>query len=1239
LKNSNILQQLAVAFLLLIGASVATAGPHASVITQTVDNAARVSLRGNISPFAQSKNDLGAVGDSVPTGTLYLLLGRSSSEQRQLDQYVLGLSTPGSATYRQWITPAEFGASYGANDDDVATVTSWLVSQGFNVEKVSQSKTVIAFSGATGTVRSAFGTEIHKFTVGGAILYANDSDPLIPAALAPVVRGVVGLTRIAPSSQSAASSGSTAKASLRAKPALTTNEGNGLIFFVVPGDAAVIYDTPNSAMNPAYTGATLDGTGVTIGAIEISNLASTSLQDFANYRIAFLGNTSTQAAGYIPTVVVEGTDPGVVDTAGYNFNADLFTPMENAIGNGEISQGLAPGSKTILYVAQTYQQAIQRAVDDNSVSILINANDDCEANLGAAYNAFLNEVYEQAAAQGITVVASSGSLGSGGCATKQITTGNGLAVSGLASTPWDTAVGGTDFQELYNQANLPQYVNTATSVYTYIAGAAPYYTTALSYIPEGAWNNTTGVFTIYGNNQLPYVSPGLTFPASGGGLSSAAVCSGTISSTDGTCSGSLSGYSKPAYQTSLTPNDGVRDVPDIALFASQAYEAFTQDHPSWAICDDLSYDCASNRQMVSPYGGTAAAASAVAGIFALVEQSTGSRLGLVNPTLYKLFTAAPAAFHDITTGNNSVSCTLGSPSCGANGYLEGYNAGTGYDLTTGLGSLDVAKLVANWGKAGLDITTTTLTAGTSASSLGTSTVIVAHGSTVYFTATVKPSAATGNISIVNNSGNQNSGSLALVALSGGSASFSSQALTGGTYAVNASYSGDANDQLSASNSISVTVTPESTTLGLLLQAIDPSTGAVTSSPASVPYGQQLGLTVTPYGTAGAGKGTVPTGSTSVSNGSTSLATQSQSATGVAVLSIPNTSSLTPGSDSLNVAYSGDESYNAVSKALGVTVTKGAVSIITSGVPACSTLKGDWSVEPTCTVAAGVQTDSVGAAPTGTLPISFNGSLQTIALTATQYGTSTGVNVAGAAATTAAIDVASYVGTYLPTWSATYGGDSNYQSGSGTSTTVKANEQVVSEPSGATFALTSSAATAVSPGGQGTSTITITPAGGFMGQVALTCAVSGGSGSYPPTCTIPATSPTFANSTVQTVTLTIATTAATSAAVAVKNGNRTFTAGGTGIAAIGSFLLCGLLIWKRRIATAMFVLLLAGPFLFTLSGCGSGTTAGGGGGTGTTGTPAGTYTVTVTASNPNLTYNQGWVSNPITGSTVVSITVN
>jgi hypothetical protein len=1027
------------------------------------------------------------------------------------------------------------------------------------------------------------------------------------------------------------------KSQVSISPQLTSGRSQIPGFFMTAGDAAVVYDLPNSTMNPAYSGSTLDGTGVTIGAIELSNVATDSLQDFVQYRTTFLNNTSTQATAYIPTIVVEGNDPGVVSDS-----------ASSPIADGEISQAIAPGSHTILYVASTMAQALVRAVDDNKVSILLNgAVQDCESNLGPATNAFLYDEYEQAAAQGITVIAAAGDFGSTGCKTKTSTTATGFGVNGGASTPWNLAVGGTEFQVL--ETNPSQYITMGTSGQVSV-GSSPYYITALSYIPEAVQNGTTWAgMTTYDNNSL---AKGLTNEgASGGGASSKAVCSGTITGQVGdsssTCSGSLSGYTKPSWQTSLTPSDGVRDVPDIALFSGNGFPyynstgtTYVSAQAAWALCIDSNVsaswpNCTASApgQNVAGTGGTTAAAAAAAGIFALVEQAQGQRLGLVNPTLYRLASVEPSVFHDVSAGNNSVPCTASSANCGSNGFLSGYNAVAGYDMASGFGSLDVAKLISNWSNAGLDQTSVSLSAGLTSSAMGTSAVSVPHGTTVYFNAAVNPTTATGSVALVNTSGVQSAASLPLATLANGIANFSSLSLPGGTYTVQASYGGDSNDAAAQSNSISITVSPEASTLGMALRSYDPSTGTVTNNVTSVPYGMELALTVTPYGSAGSGKGTTPTGTISAASGqnsfgSTQLLTVASDAggPGTGYLGYFNSAVLTPGADTIAVTYSGDSSYTATTSNLGITVTKAPVTV-TAGIGSqnCTTLKSDWSVKPTCTASANVNTNSVGNVPSGNITIAFNGVSQSVALSAgSGLGTSTGVNVVNSIGQTSAIDVTNYVGTYLPTTTATYGGDSNYQGGNGASSVNIA----VSEPTGASFALSNSGSVTMSTGAQGSSTITITPASGFLGPVTLTCTVNG-TGTNKPTCTIPATA-VVSGSSAQTVTLSLNATSTTASSKTALAG------GGVGFFGVGGLLLCGLLIWKRRIAMGMIAIFLVGIILMPVSGCSKGGSSSSGGSSGTT---KGTYTVTIQGSNSNVTYNSGWVSSPITASTTVTVTVN
>ena len=156
-------------------------------------------------------------------------------------------------------------------------------------------------------------------------------------------------------------------------------------------------------------------------------------------------------------------------------------------------------------------------------------------------------------------------------------------------------------------------------------------------------------------------------------------------------------FTKPPWQTGIgVPQDGVRDVPDISLNASP-------DHDASLVCArgncvngfrDVSSDPNLNNSL-TVVGGTSMGAPTFAGIVALINQKMGSSQGNVNPTLYAMAASTPAAFHDITTGNNMVPCTAGSTDCPSSGEL-GYSATPGYDLASGLGSIDAFNLVTNW---------------------------------------------------------------------------------------------------------------------------------------------------------------------------------------------------------------------------------------------------------------------------------------------------------------------------------------------------------------------------------------------------------------------------------------------------------------------------------------------------------------------------------------------------------------
>jgi subtilase family serine protease len=1154
---------------------------------------------------------------------------------------------PGTALFRQWLLPTEYGIRFGASPDDIATVRTWLESNGFTIEQVSPAANVIRFSGNMGAVRTAFHTEIHQYEVNGELHLANGSAPSIPAALAPVVRGIAALNDFYPKPHVIRGEHATSSTKPGAvRPELTIygpsswgTESYDVYYLPGAGDAAIIYDTPNKAMNSAYSGTTWNGTGVTIGIAGDSNLSASAITDVANYRSMFLNEPLATAVtdAQLPNVVVDGNDPGATGDE-----------LE-ALVDVEMAEAFAPKALTSLYTsANTDLQyglflAMQRAVDDNAVSILNISFGACEQDLGAGGNAFINEIYEQAAAQGISITVSSGDSGSAGCDSSWVSfsaaASSGLAVNGFASTPWNVAVGGTDFDVLYSTSlsTVEQYIQAPSATAT-LLGNPPYYGTALSYIPEEPWNDSTEVFTTYANNA-PYKygnGPENTL-AGGGGMSSAAVCSGTTSSS-GSCSGTMGGYKKPAFQTSLTPVDSVRDVPDVSLFSG----SFMSDdgyspyfNAAWSICSDntvngdsYSYTdcvtasgttgcdgtCSVNGQVTttSAVGGTSTAVPSMAGILALVIQSQGGqRLGQADYGIYNLAANHPSDFHDITQGNNSVLCTAGSTNCGSNSFMAGYNAGAGYDLATGIGSIDVAKFVNDWGTVKFATTTTTLAAGTSASSLSTSPLTVAHGSIVYFQVGVSPSTASGNVVLTSDNSQENSDGIITATISNGVAWFSTQALPGGTYTLYARYGGDTANASSQSQGIQVTVSPENSSMQFNLNVYDAKTGDLTAiSPASAVYGSQFYANISPYGgTEGLAKGNPATGTLTLSQNGAQLTTITLDSQGVANYEFTS-STLSPGTYTLAAAYSGDSSYKASTTTQTLTITKAPVSAI-AGPTNGST------VQPTANVEVGstITVYSYGAAPAGSLAVQMNGaSLGTVNVTNGSVVFESEQNAsAGIAVTASQIGVGNSA-----TFTIAYNGDSNYQGAGPFNTTV-----TVAEPVNAALALSTSGNITITTSGQsGTSMLTVTPSNGFGGSVSLTCALTSGAVAYyNPTCSIPS-SVSISGTAAQTATITVSTTASTTANVKKRTAVLTELGGG-GIVFAGALIV--LVPRRRKLWLPMFCFVALGAALLTI-GCSAGGGSIGPGG-GSSGTPAGTYTFTITGANGS-----------ISGSTTQTVTV-
>ncbi|MGB7281064.1 MAG: protease pro-enzyme activation domain-containing protein [Candidatus Acidiferrum sp.] len=990
------------ALLLVLACAMAGRASAQSVarplLTQKIDDTQMVALHGTVHPLAQARYDRGAVPDSFAANRILLLLSRPPEREAALQQFLNDVHRRGLANYHRWLTPQEFGAQFGPADSDIQAAEDWLNSAGFSVARATKSKQYIEFSGMAGQLRKAFRTEIHQYNVNGETHYANATEVSIPAALAQLVRGVSPLNdfRAKPYVRvrgTALYSPARGKATPEWTAPNDFGTSNPNIYLLAPEDFATQYD-----LGPLYQ-AGVKGAGETIGIINESNIDVSQVN--AYQQLFGLPNNP-------PQVVIDGDDPGTLEEV----NVEAYLDVE-------VSGAVAPGATVNLYIAggSTLQDPLQlaavRAVEDNQASVLSISFGNCESGLGVAGNQFWNDLWEQAAAQGQTVFVAAGDSGPA-C---NIFSGN--AVSGIASTPWNVAVGGTDFY----YSDYATGGASATTLWNATNDAnlgslkAP--------LPEQAWNDGFG---------LDVISDGLErgeIGAGGGGPSSCV----TIVKATSAC---VSGYAKPAWQSGPgVPSDGVRDLPDVALYASNGANL-----SAWPICA-YAGECAvgtSEGADVLVVGGTSASSPAMAAIMALVDEKYG-RQGQANYTLYALAQQKPLAFHDITLGNNFVLCSEGTPDCVVDPsdnqvYMTTvYSAGPNYDMATGLGSVDANVFVNDWNSLNFLPTTTTLQL---------SSTSITHGAAITATASVSGTSGsgtpTGAVGIVTNSPSPASQGQTSIALNAGTGSSSIDYFPGGYYDVTANYQGDGVFGSSTSTPVALTVKPENSNINFTMMSGQTPVGAG----GSVAYNAPFTLNIQPIGMSAA---------TGQSNGNaTGTATFTVDAISQAVaLNVAGTANwtppaLAPGMHAAGATHSGDASFNASTSGTPLTfsVTKGFASINDNiNSPRATTFPG-YNVNVggslTITVVVGPFNGAFESgqsaplntvAPTGTVTACL-GTLPEVgdvcvepsySVTATLASPS-GVNAQNSSATVTFTNLAA--GNYFSTYN--YSGDANWQAG-------------------------------------------------------------------------------------------------------------------------------------------------------------------------------------------------------------------
>jgi Pro-kumamolisin, activation domain/Bacterial Ig-like domain (group 3) len=961
-------------------APILASAQNASVqprITAAIDNTARTVIQHSTHPLALPAYDTGRLDGGAPMKRMILMLGGSPQQDYDLGVFLDSQQSKGSPDYHNWLTPDQFGQRFGPAPQDIQTVTAWLQQQGFSVDRVARSGKFIQFSGTASQVENAFQTQMHTYRVNGEAHVANAANLSIPTALSPVVRGIASLNNFFPKPSlihgpkvRRATGGNYEVISSDAN---LQTQGGTLIHALAPGDFAVIYD-----LNKLYTATPpLNGSGETIAVVAVSDIIP---QDITDFRTIFDLPATTPTN---PNIIVDGEDPG--DVPGADEEATIDTEWSGAVAPDATIEVVISGDTL---VSSGVDLSALFIVDQDLAQIVNVSFNACEANLGGTAagndNSFYQAVWQQAAAQSMSVFVSTGDTGAAGCDPNAPAPApgavGGVAVSGFSSTPYNTAVGGTEFNETGTGDSVPP--NPATTNATFWGGTnSSTLVSALGYIPEMVWNEScTGCED--GDDSLG---------ATGGGLSII--------------------YGVPSWQTlAITGLTGAgftfRAVPDVALSAAE--------HDGYIECFQASCEPTTLPSFFVG-GGTSFASPSFAGIMAIIDQKIGTPQGLANYVLYSLAskenygtcnsnarvnpaTATACVFNDVTVGNNGVpgNDVTNDPLAGD----LGFPAGTGYDLATGLGSVDAFNLVNAWSTAAAAFqgSKTAITASSNP-------INITHGQNVTLNATVQKAGGgvgpTGNVAFLTDqtvAGIPGISTIEGAVLSGDTATTGSiDFLPGGSYNIYASYPGDGTYGGSVSTKIPVTVSKEASCVEF--GGLTPTAANFSLDLTNVPYGTPLAFDTIVTGAANscAGDGfatgsitsiTDKTGSTTTTLTTAALPLNSLGGAEFFVCNGPGTAScFVPGTSTVDANYSGDSSFNPGStsssnpvQTVTVMIVKGPTATAVS--PSSTTVLSGGMV----TLVATVETGSAGLAPTGPASVQFlnNGTvIGTVPLPATR----------------------------------------------------------------------------------------------------------------------------------------------------------------------------------------------------------------------------------------------------------------
>jgi len=948
----------------------------------------------------QTTADLGTAASATRLERMLLLLHPSAAQQQALLTELANQQNPVSTEYHHWLTPAAYADSYANSSSDVAAVSAWLTSQGFKAAALPAGRGWIEFSGTVAQVEQAFQAQIDLAATASGTRLVLAGTISVPAALKPLVHGLVSLdgafsatALTTPQTMTSTAAELAAETSLSKAEALTPQLAAQLLHL----------DTLHASGT--------NGAGQTIAIATRSNVRS---EDVAAFRTAF----GLPASALL--VTPNGTDPGLADD------------QAEAVLSASWAGAGAPGARILLVPAGSTSAtdgldlSLAAIVDQALAHTVAVGYSTCEGALGEAHQAFYAALYQQAAAEGIAVIAASGDRGPSACTAAGSATpvSSGYSVNALASTPWNTAVGVAAFGSVGPAAGASA-----------LAAWSPASTADPAYAGGG------GVSTLY---AAPSWQP---LPVK------AALSTNASNLADTTSSAS-----------------GQRLLPDVAL--PTALDSGVNH--GLAFC--LSSSTASSGCTLVRAGGSSAAASLFAGVAALVAEKNGVQ-GNLAPTLYTL-NRTSGIYNDVQQGSAQLPCVASSPGCSSTEEI-GYSAVSGYDLATGLGTVNGQALVSQWSVrpevgSGVVSVALAITPVTSNFAYNPSAQVTLTASVVSHTGGATP---TGTVNFQNTStGAAITGATAVTLDGNGNASLpvslSSAFTTTGSYNIVAVYSGDSTYETGTSvQSLTITTEKSCTTMAVVPSTTTPTAG--TSIAVTVTWAVDPSCGAPP--TTGIA---APTGTVTLNvNGGVAISYTSGLTTVGGVTTATFTVPVTSTTNALQAIYSGDTNYNATTAPqVTLTVTSTPTVVLT---PATTTPTAGSTLALTATITPPTGSST---APTGTVVFSMDG---------TPVGTA--IVVAGATTSTASLTITTpAVGTHtlVAAYTSASGIYSSASSAAVTITVVKGTTTLTVTPAttapapGSSMMVTATLATTTTSTTLPTGTVTFTLDSTIVGTASL-----------------------------------------------------------------------------------------------------------------------------------------------------------